>query len=166
MSKKSIKTLFIISIFLFFILALGWLRINPSRDQLVSQVVKYCNSNFENCIVSLDLVTDFDWDEVFIIDGATPNNLIESILKAEYNNPDYKYFRKIIFRKNNKIIKQEYYFNDPYKLEPTGTVFFKYNLDLPPYYLHFSKENAIFKIIRSDNEIQGKVYYDLIPIKQ
>ncbi len=146
-------------------LIMYWPILFPDRDRLSRNIVKQCNSDFNDCIVSADQVTDFNWDNVYIFKEAVGDELISKILGFKYMSPNDGIRRKIIFTLNNEIVHSETNFYDSFESPPNHSTFFKYDGGEPFCYISRDKKNAIFKIT-SLNVSENKTYYNLTPLKQ
>ncbi|MBU0576962.1 hypothetical protein KJ742_02320 [Patescibacteria group bacterium] len=169
---KIILKLFLIGISIFVLLiiigstVMNWPKFFHDRDKWPRDMVKQCNGNFENCIVSADEVTDFDWDKMYIFREAVSNELVEEILNFQYNvDSSEGSKRRIIFVKNNQVVHKELNFYNPWEGAPDKAVFFEYDEGEAHYYISRNKENAVFKVTSSD-ETEGKIYYFLTPVSE
>jgi len=169
MIKKILKIILIgAGIFILLIIigatTIDWPNFFYERDEWSRDMVEKCNGNFQNCIVSVDEVVDFDWDMMYVFEDSVNRMQITEILGFKYNDSDSFAKRKIIFVKNNKIIHEELNFYDPSDGAPNKSTFFEYEYDSPPRYILRDKKNSTFSINLVDRG--NKSYYQLNPIKQ
>jgi len=151
----------IIILFLFIIIG-NWSSFFRDRDNMPSELVKQCNNNFDNCIVPVDQVTDFEWDRIYVFREAIDDTLIQEVLGISFKSEHEGTRRKILFIKDNIIVHKELNYYDQFDGPPNNAIFFQYDKGEPPYYISRTKENAIFKIELTEGG--EKTYYYLIPI--
>ena len=135
-----------ISLFFVLYLIVSWPKFFYDKDNFSQNFVKQCNGNFENCIVSADQVTDFDWDKMYVFSDSVKNSQISEILQVEYNNEKAEMKRRIIFTKNNEIVHEELFFYDPFDGPPSKTAFYEYGSELSPHYISVDRDDANFSI--------------------
>jgi len=126
-------------------------------------MVKQCNDNFKNCVVSVDEVVDFDWDKMYVFREGVGNEMIEKILGTKLNNSFDSTGRRIVFVRSDKVVYEELYIYDTFEGLPNESTFFEYNEDNSSFYIFLDKKNAIFKITSVDHG--DKTYYQLSPIR-
>ncbi|MBU1935218.1 hypothetical protein KKF04_04135 [Patescibacteria group bacterium] len=120
--------------------------------------MKQCNGNFENCIVSANEVTDFDWDRIYIFSDSVNNSQISKILQIEYSNEKAEMKRRTIFIKNNNIVHEELFSYEQFDGPPSKTAFYEYGSELSPHYISIDKDNDNFLIQIFED------FYRIIPL--
>jgi len=128
-------------------------------DKLLELIQKDIFNN-KKVTISLSNYTTFKWDSCFVLNGAFSEEVIEKILKINYdgtatNSED----DLIIFINNSKIFYKEY-FNDN---NLPKIQFNKINdSDYVPYY---NPQNSKFKVkIEETYNGSGKKFYNFVPI--
>ncbi len=144
-----------------FILLLFW---GCSRTGLIEQAigekVDACKPDVP-CIVKINDLTDFQWDEMHVFSYGSSLNEIEKTLRTDF--PNYVEFkRRIIFLKDGKIVHWE---NEPTDIEAMteGEVRFD-GMETEPSQLSFTPESAVFMAVKYFPTSAG-VAYSLKQIK-
>jgi len=127
-------------------------------EKISDQIINKCQSEKDECIISMEEITNFEWDKMYVFKEEATLEEIEEALGFKY-----KYFddvaRRIVFVADNKVTYHEDEFPYPSK-EPAGKVFFQFKDDAKPYML-FHRKKANFKIRKK--KINGDLYFYLIP---
>jgi len=163
MIKKTLKVI-VIAVIMFIILVVlaGIIVLWPTyfyeRDAWSRDMVKQCSGNFNQCIISADQVTNFDWDIIYIFKEALSKELVEYELGFQSNDIDENSKRKVIFVKDNQVVREELNNYNPSERPEKGSTFFNYDQGEPPHYISRDRKNAIFQI-KKDGE-----YFELVPV--
>jgi len=167
--KTTLKTILLLAgayllVIAILMLNMYWPMIFPDRDAWARDMVSQCNDNFENCVVSAGQVTDFDWNDMYIFRMGISAENVEAVLGFKYIADEYEGGkRRTIFTKNNQVVHIELDFYNIFGSRPNKSTVISYNKGGSPYYISLGREEAIFRITRSDVG-SGKVYYHLTPV--
>lgn len=140
-----------------------WSTIFPSRDKWAAAMVDQCNGNFENCIVSAEQVTDFDWDKMYIFGMATSDQLVKDLLGFDYvSDEGESSTRRTIFVKDNQVVHKQRDFYNSFEARPNKSTII--SMGKPAIPLALDKDKAVFEITQST--VDDNTYYYLTPIEQ
>lgn len=146
------------------IFALSLLYGCKSKDDssvLYSVIDKYYNENKSSELkIDLAKALPFDWDSLFVFDYSKSPEEIDSILNGKYGYYD-EFSSKIIFVKNNKVIRYE---TVPIKfqgIDPQGGgSLIIFPIDPDKNYVLVSKQNSIFTVKKTTNNF-NEICYEL-----
>lgn len=138
--------------------------LNCSRSGLIEQrigeKIDSCKPDAP-CIVKIEDLTDFKWDEMHVFSYGSTLDDIQRTLKTDF--PYYVEFkRRIIFLKDGKIVHWE---NEPTNIEGmiNGEVVF-IGMENEPFQLSFTPDSAVFTAVKYYPTSAG-VAYSLKQIK-
>ncbi|PHM30055.1 conserved exported hypothetical protein [Xenorhabdus innexi] len=143
-----------------------FLSANNSKLSIIDYADRHCQKNTD-CLIDMNKIVPFDWDEMYIIDKGVRHKDIEDIIGAAFKGKS-SLFYKIIFVRNKRVVYEDEY--DPYirsyekkLLKPD----FQYPYDGKENnfnYYTISKDNAILSMkIENKPLADDKVYYKLSP---
>ncbi|MFW6281929.1 MAG: hypothetical protein ACOC1O_03950 [bacterium] len=134
--------------------------ISCSNKSLTEKIITIINTkckNQNNCLISINEITDFKWDKMFVFKpGATLQEINEALGIKYKGKPDIKHI--IVFMNNDNIVYLEEKIYNP---EKPSKVFFNFN-DLEENYMIFKKDDAFLKVVTKN--VDGKIYYSITPL--
>jgi len=133
------------------------------RDGWAAAMVKQCNRDFENCIISAEQVTDFDWDRMYIFEMAVSDERVKEELGFNYISDKGEISkRRTIFVKNDQAVHKQLDSYNSFESRPNNSTIINYNMGDPAYYVALDKNEAIFKITQT--MVDDSTYYYMTPI--
>lgn len=115
----------------------------------------------EPCIVEMNEVTKFEWDNMIIYQVGSSSSEISEILKVDFNDSvDLK--SGIIFVKGNKIVYKESVAYNPEK--PSKLLYYVGRLFDEEKYGVFTPDNAIFEGVKT--KYGDEILYQLMPFNE
>jgi hypothetical protein len=143
----------------FLVLILGFQSCQTGiQEKLFNKIVKDC-PNKDTCIVSLNSITDFKWDTVYIFDPSNHLEAIDKVLGFHYEYWE-DIANRIIFTEKRAVVYHEDHFPKPSEPEK-NKVFFSFDSD-SIHYMKLTAKDAIFLAVR--NKV-FKLSYELKRLK-
>jgi len=78
----------------------------PKCNKIELQIKEICTDVDTSYYISLDSLTNFEWDNLYVIGGPTVDNEVEEFIGISYKKVIQDNKRQFIFTKNQKIIKE------------------------------------------------------------
>lgn len=143
----------LIIIGMFFVLVVSsCLNKNNDEDLFTKKLANKCNFEEDSIILSINRITSFKWDTLYIIAPYTSNNEVNKIVGIKYVSDNLKQafvdnesYTRFLFKNYDKIVKDfEVYDSD------IGKSFGYLNDNT------FSKESAVFIVKKNEYQIKIK----------
>ncbi|MCD6178659.1 MAG: hypothetical protein J7K39_02030 [Bacteroidales bacterium] len=133
---------------------------NSFDERIAKQVETKCSdfSTPESCIIGLNEITEFDWNNVYVFASMTMPDEISNIIGFDCDCSHVKdNYTRIVFTKDNMIVFQDQYYG------LSSLVQFR-SVNKADKYLHYSKTEAKFYAIKRNNTLSNGYFYDLYPV--
>lgn len=136
------------------------------KDKIITKIEKNCKAfnKVDDCIFSLESITEFEWDKMYVLDGPRSPDLISKVIGFECDCgflPDDS--RRLVFVKGEKIVYEDEYSVDTHK----GIQFRPLDWEREKLAIYTPSTAKFYVLKRADelNPARKGYFFDLYPIE-